>query len=102
VGLLELNLSGENGVSLGLGMGGIDVSLGTIAGEMRGLRDSTKIIGAKVAGLFGDIEDVSTLNAVNMLGYSNRVSNQELAMAIWEEEIKVRYGEIPGMWIIGR
>jgi hypothetical protein len=106
VGLLELNLSGENGVSLGLGMGGIDVSLGTIAGAMSGLRDSTKIIGAKVENLFGNNEKLSTLNVLNGLGYSRRVSDQELAKAVWEEEIKAAYKDLGyddnGNKILGR
>jgi hypothetical protein len=37
MGLLELHLGGEKGVSMSIGSGGTDISLGTIAGAMAGL-----------------------------------------------------------------
>ena len=91
VGLLELNISKENGVSVGLGMGGIDVSLGTIAGAISGLGDSTKIMGIN---LFGGEEEKATLSTINKLGYSSNDYNRELALAVWNDEREVRYKEL--------
>jgi murein DD-endopeptidase MepM/ murein hydrolase activator NlpD len=90
--LLELHL-GRNGATMNVGMGGADVSLGTIAASMSGLRDTLKISGAKLASLVGSYEGVSTLNAVNMLGYSADTNNFALGRAIWGDKIKVRYGD---------
>jgi len=89
-GLLELHL-GKNGATMNVGMGGADVSLGTIAASMSGLRDTLKIGGAKLASLVGSYEGISTLNAVNMLGYSSDTNNFALGRAIWGDMIKVRY-----------
>uniref|UniRef100_A0A7C3E7Q2 M23 family metallopeptidase n=1 Tax=Gracilinema caldarium TaxID=215591 RepID=A0A7C3E7Q2_9SPIR len=91
-GLLELHL-GRNGATMNVGMGGADVSLGTVAESMSGLRDTLKISGAKLASLVGNYEGVSTLNAVNMLGYSADMNNFALGRAIWGDMIKVRYGD---------
>jgi hypothetical protein len=59
-GLLELHLGGENGVSMNIGTGGTDISLGTIAGAMSGLSDSTKVIMANVYNLIWDKTGVYT------------------------------------------
>jgi len=91
-GLLELHL-GRNGATMNIGMGGADVSLGTIAASMSGLRDTLKIGGAKLASLVGSYEGISTLNAVNMLGYSDDTNNFALGRSIWGGKIRVRYGE---------
>jgi hypothetical protein len=88
--LLELHL-GRNGATMNVGMGGADVSLGTIAESMSGLRDTLKISGVKLASLVGSYEGVSTLNVVNMLGYSADTNNFALGRAIWGDKIKVRY-----------
>jgi hypothetical protein len=78
---------------MNVGMGGADVSLGTIAASMSGLRDTLKIGGAKLASLAGHYEGVSTLNAVNMLGYSGDTDNFALGRAIWDDRIQVRYSK---------
>ncbi|MCA1951350.1 MAG: M23 family metallopeptidase, partial [Treponema sp.] len=91
-GLLELHL-GRKGATMNIGMGGADVSLGTIAASMSGLRDTLKIGGAKLASLVGSYEGISTLNAVNMLGYSDDTNNFALGRSIWGGKIRVRYGE---------
>jgi hypothetical protein len=60
---------------------------------MSGLRDTLKIGGAKLASLAGHYEGVSTLNAVNMLGYSGDTDNFALGRAIWDDRIQVRYSK---------
>jgi hypothetical protein len=105
-GLLELHLGGEDGVSMSIGTGGTDISLGTIAGAMSGLRDSTKVIKAKVDNLMGDKTGVYTLNAVNMLGGTGEGYEQWLAKAIWNDKVKATYKELGtdenGNEILGR
>ncbi len=91
-GLLELHL-GRGGVSMNMGMGGADASFGTIAASMSGLRDTLKIGSAKTAALFGGLTGVSTLNAVNMLGYSQDTNNFALGRNIWSNRLKVKYGD---------
>jgi hypothetical protein len=61
---------------------------------MAGLRDSSKVIGAKLSALVGNKESVSTLNAVNMLGWTGREYEQGLAKAIWEDDLKVKYADM--------
>jgi hypothetical protein len=94
MGLLELHLGGDNGFGMSLGSGGTDVSLGTLAGAMAGVRDSSKIIDAKLSALDGNIEDISTLNAINMMGWTGNGLNQKTAKAIWEDELQVTYRDI--------
>jgi hypothetical protein len=89
-GLLELHL-GRTGATMNIGMGGADVSLGTIAASMSGLRDTLKIGGAKLASLVGSYEGISTLNAVNMLGYTGDDFNITLGSRIWKGGTKVKY-----------
>jgi hypothetical protein len=61
---------------------------------MAGLKDSSKVIKAKLSALMGNQEGVSTLNAVNMLGWTGRGYEQGLAEAIWEEKLKVEYADL--------
>jgi hypothetical protein len=70
------------------------MSLGTIATAMAGLKDSNKVIEAKLSALMGNQEGVSTLNAVNMLGWTGRGYEQGLAEAIWEDELNVKYADL--------
>jgi murein DD-endopeptidase MepM/ murein hydrolase activator NlpD len=108
-GLLELHLGGEKGVSMNIGSGGTDISMGTIAGAMNGLGDSTKVIGAKIDNLMGDNRGLSTLETINMLGWTGEGYEQWLAKAIWNDIIKARYeelgtdkdGEILGRYVQG-
>jgi hypothetical protein len=91
IGLLEMRLGGKDGFSMGIGSGGTDVSFGTVAAAMAGLKDAGKVIGAKLSG---NIESISTLNAVNMLGWTGNDLNQKTAKDIWDGDLKVTYGDI--------
>jgi hypothetical protein len=55
LGLLELHLGGDKGISMNLGTGGTDVSYGTVAGAMAGVADSGKIIGERLGALAEEI-----------------------------------------------
>ncbi|MFA6506911.1 MAG: hypothetical protein WCT14_12455 [Treponemataceae bacterium] len=90
-GLLELHM-GKNGISMNLGTGGADVSLGTIASSMSGMMDTLKIGGAKLAAMAGSYEGISTLNAVNMMGYSGNGLNTAIGRGLWGGQLRARYG----------
>jgi hypothetical protein len=94
LGLFELHLGGDNGFSMNLGTEGTDLSYSTVAGAMAGVRDSGKIIGAKLNALGGNMEGISTLNAVNMMGWTDDGLNQKIAKSIWEDELNVAYEDI--------
>jgi hypothetical protein len=89
-GLLELHMGG-NGMSMNLGTSGADVSLGSIGASLSGLVDATRVAAAKGGALFGAYEDVSTLNAVNMLGYAGDGYAAYLARNIWKGGIEAVY-----------
>jgi hypothetical protein len=96
-GLLELRL-GKNGTSMNIGTGGTDVSFGTVSAAFAGLKDSGKVIGAKLSAVAGKQESVSTLNAVNMLGWTGGEYEQGLAKAVWEDKLKVNYADMDGAY----
>ncbi|MDR3138611.1 MAG: peptidoglycan DD-metalloendopeptidase family protein [Treponema sp.] len=89
-GLLELGF-GRNGISMGLGSGGADLSMGSLLAGAAGLYDTLKIGGAKAASLFGNDTEIFTLNAINMLGYTGNELNLLIGQGIWQETIKARY-----------
>jgi hypothetical protein len=93
-GLLEMRFGGKDGFSLSVGSGGTDVSFGTVATAMAGLKDAAKVTGAKLAELAGNRESLDTLNAVNMLGWTGEEFEQGLAKRIWEEELEVVYADM--------
>jgi murein DD-endopeptidase MepM/ murein hydrolase activator NlpD len=90
MGLLELRF-GSDGVGMELGGGGMDFSPGAVMAAAGGLYDVSKIGGAKLAYLFGKDAPLSTLNAVNMLGYTGNILNEAIGRGIWENKIKVVY-----------
>jgi len=96
-GLLELHL-GKDGASMNLGTGGMDASFGTIAASLSGLEETVKIGGAKTAALFGQLGGLSSLNAVNMLGYTNDGFDEALGRRIWSGRLKARYGDTGDDW----
>jgi hypothetical protein len=92
-GLLEMNL-GNDGFSMSIGSGGTDISVGTIAAAMAGVKDAGKVTAAKLAALAGRNESVSTLNSVNMLGGTGLGFEQGLAARIWDGKLKVTYADL--------
>ena len=53
---------------------------------------------AKVSALFGKPEKISTMNAVNMLGYTGFNDNIRLANDIWDDRLSVNYADTRGDW----
>ena len=85
-GLLEVSV-GNNGIKTRLGTGGTDISAGTLISAYNGIKESSKVLSWK----YGSIEKRSTLNSINMMGYTNVGGNQKLSKDIWNEKITVNY-----------
>lgn len=96
-GLLELRLS-RDGAAMRLGSGGVDASLATLAASAGGLAESLKIASAKASALAGREQGLSTMNAVNMLGYTGDAFNEALGRALWSGRLKAEYGDAGGDW----
>lgn len=96
-GLLELRLS-RGGAAMRLGSGGVDASLATLAASAGGLAESLKIASAKASAPAGREQGLSTMNAVNMLGYSGDAFNEALGRALWSGRLKAEYGDAGGDW----
>ncbi len=88
-GLMEMHVGGD--FSMNLGTSGTDISYGTIGASMSGLYDTAKITGARASAALGDVRGSSTLNAINMLGYTTAEGNHTLARDIWLGAKKVSY-----------
>lgn len=95
-GLLELTFDKENGVSSTIGSGGFDMNVGKLTSALGGLHDALKVTEAKVSEAFGEQEAISTLNAVNILGYTGESFDIGLARDIWKEKIAVEYDDVEG------
>ena len=93
VGLMEMNL-GKNGFGMNAGMGGTDISLGTLSGAMSGYQESRKVLSWK----FGSREQRSTLNAINLLGWTGELGNAQnvgVSRAIWSGKLNATYKDLP-------
>jgi len=92
IGLMEINL-GKDGFGMNAGMGGTDISLGTLSGAMTGYQESRKVLSWK----FGDNEQRSTLNAINLLGCTGELGNAQnvgVSRAIWSGKLKATYQDM--------
>ena len=87
-GLLEVSV-GNDGVKTRLGTGGIDISYGTVLAAYTGLKESARVTSWK----YGGVEKSSTLNSINMLGYTQNEHNKKLSKDIWNEKLGVEYGD---------
>lgn len=92
-GLLEVTLGGEKGFSSRIGTGGTDISSSSLLGAVKGMNEASKVTDWK----YGSDEQRSTLNAINMLGYTQvktkENDNIQLAKDIWNGELGVEYGD---------
>jgi len=88
-GLLELTI-GADDVALGIGQRGADVSLSALAAGAVGLSETLGVTGFKIGG----IEGRSTLNAVNLLGYSGGADNWLLGRQVFTHSVSVQYEEL--------
>ena len=100
-GLFAVTFDRDKGSSGAISTAGFDMNFGKIATAMNGLHDITKITSAKISNAFGKNQDISTLNAVNMLGYTYSKENQSLANDIWNNKKKVEYVKMEDK-ILGR
>ena len=91
VGLLELSF-GKDGVKSKIGMGGTNISIQNLRNVAAGYKESSKVTDWK----YGSTETSSTLNSINMLGYTTSGMNQQLAKDIWNEKLAVEYGDFEG------
>ena len=66
-----------------------NISYGTIASAMSGMKEGAKVASWK----YGGKEKLSTLNAVNMLGWTDNGMDNRLASDIWKGKLKAVYGE---------
>lgn len=96
-GLLELRLS-RDGAVMRIGSGGVDASLAVLAASAGGLAEGLKIASAKASALAGGDRGLSTMNAVNMLGYSGDGFNEALGRALWSGRLEAEYGNSGGDW----
>ena len=54
-----------------------------------GIKESSKVLSWK----YGSIEKRSTLNSINMMGYTKNEHNKKLSKDIWNEKLGVEYGD---------
>ncbi len=90
-GLLEVSV-GKKGVKSRIGNGGTDISFGTLRTAFAGAKEAKKITSWK----YGGIEKRSTLNGINMLGWTKNDNNKKLSKEIWDETLGVEYGDTDG------
>ena len=90
-GFLSMTV-GQNGTHFAISSAGTDISLGTLKLAAAGAKESSKVIDWK----YGSVETNSTLNSINMLGYTNIGGNQKLSKDIWNETINVNYTDTGG------
>ncbi|MBO5137401.1 MAG: hypothetical protein J6B81_02765 [Spirochaetaceae bacterium] len=91
VGLLELTV-GKDGISSRLGMGGTNISYQNLRNVAAGYKEASKVTDWK----HESTETSSTLNSINMLGYTTSGMNQQLAKDIWSEKLAVEYIDFEG------
>ena len=97
-GLFEMTFSKNKGISGRIGSGGNDMNIASVLTAFGGVRDALKITDAKVSSLFGKQEKISTMNAINMLGYTGFNDNIRLANDIWDDRLSVNYADTRGDW----
>ena len=96
VGMLEFSV-GKDGISSKIGMGGTNISLQNLKAAAAGYKESSKITDWK----YGSLETSSSLNSINMLGYTTSGMNQQLAKDIWDEKLAAEYISSEGN-VLGR
>ena len=87
VGMLEFSF-GKDGIKSKIGMGGTNISYQNLRNVAAGYKEANKVTDWK----YGSTETSSTLNSINMLGYTTSGMNQQLAKDIWNEKLAVEYG----------
>lgn len=88
-GMLELNF-GDDGFSAGFGMGGTDISVGTLYSAKQGYDESKRILAKK----YGTKEDLLALNVANGLGSTRNENDWSLGRAVFEGREKLNFSEL--------
>lgn len=88
VGMLEFSF-GKDGIKSKIGMGGTNISYQNLKAAASGYKEVSKVTDWK----YGNEQSSSTLNSINMLGYTNSGMNIQLSKDIWSEKIAVEYGD---------
>ena len=91
VGMLEFSF-GKDGIKSKIGMGGTNISYQNLKAAASGYKEASKVTDWK----YGSTETSSTLNSINMLGYTTSGMNQQLAKNIWNEKLDVEYTNFEG------
>ena len=92
VGIMEMNL-GKDGFGMNMGMGGTDISMGTLSSAMSGYKEANKVSSWK----FGSNEQQKTLNGINMMGWTGELGNAQnvgVSRAIWSGKLKATYKDM--------
>ena len=87
VGMLEFSF-GKDGIKSKIGMGGTNISYQNLKAAASGYKEVSKVTDWK----YGNEQSSSTLNSINMLGYTNSGMNIQLSKDIWSEKLAVEYG----------
>ena len=87
VGMLEFSF-GKDGIKSKIGMGGTNISFQNLKAAASGYKEASKVTDWK----YGNEQSSSTLNSINMLGYTNSGMNIQLSKDIWSEKLAVEYG----------
>ena len=72
-----------------MGTGGTDISAGTLISAYNGMKEASKVLSWK----YGSIEKQSTLNSINMMGYTKNETAIKASKDVWDEKLKVEYGD---------
>ena len=88
VGMLEFSF-GKDGIKSKIGMGGTNISYQNLKAAASGYKEASKVTDWK----YGNEQSSSTLNSINMLGYTNSGMNIQLSKDIWSEKLAVEYGD---------
>ena len=72
-----------------MGTGGTDISAGTLISAYNGMKEASKVLSWK----YGSIEKQSTLNSINMMGYTKNETAIRASKDVWDEKLKVEYGD---------
>jgi len=98
INFLELNV-GKDGFRTKIGKGGTDITFETLIDATKGYYESKKVTDWK----YGSMESENTLNAINMLSTTytatdtnKLINNYIISELIWDDKIKVAYGDLEG------
>jgi len=90
VGMLEIGISRDRGISGKIGMGGIDLSIGKIGSALSGLAETMKVLAYKL----GDERKNAELDLIAAAGYDLNEDNWDLAKKMYSGELETGWEDI--------